>query len=51
LKWIPKKLGDITKYPLGKDDDPKGAIVIWEHPVKDAPSGLYIIGVDPYDHD
>lgn len=51
LKWIPKKLGDVTKYPLGKDDDPKGAIVIWEHPVKDAPSGLYIIGVDPYDHD
>lgn len=51
LKWIPKKLGDITKYPLGKDDDPKGAIVIWEHPVKDAPLGLYIIGVDPYDHD
>lgn len=51
LKWIPKKLGDITKYPLGKDDDPKGSIVIWEHPVKDAPLGLYIIGVDPYDHD
>lgn len=51
LKWIPKKLGDITKYPLGKDDDPKGSMVIWEHPVKDAPSGLYIIGVDPYDHD
>lgn len=51
LKWIPKKLGDITKYPLGKDDDPEGSIVIWEHPVKDAPLGLYIIGVDPYDHD
>lgn len=51
LKWVPKKLGDITKYPLGKDDDPKGSIVIWEHPVKDAPLGLYIIGVDPYDHD
>lgn len=51
LKWIPKKTGDITKYPLGKDDDPTGSIVIWEHPVKDAPVGLYIGGCDPYDHD
>ena len=51
LKWVMKKLGDITHYPLKKDDDPTGAIVIWEHPVKDAPIGLYIIGVDPYDHD
>jgi hypothetical protein len=33
LKWIPKKRGDITKYPLSKDDDPTGSIVIWEHPV------------------
>ena len=43
-KWTPKKKGDITKYPLSKDDDPTGAIVIWEHPVKDAPHGLYIAG-------
>lgn len=50
-KWTPKKKGDITKYPLSKDDDPTGAIVIWEHPVKDAPHGLYIAGCDPYDHD
>ena len=46
-----KKNGDITHYPLNKNDDPTGSIVIWEHPVKDAPVGLYIIGVDPYDHD
>lgn len=51
LKWIIKKHGDITHYPLKKDDDPTGSIVIWEHPMKDAPIGLYIIGVDPYDHD
>ena len=51
LKWIIKKTGDITKYPLKDKDDPTGSIVIWEHPVKDAPSGLYILGVDPYDHD
>lgn len=51
LKWVIKKHGDITYYPLKKDDDPTGSIVIWEHPMKDAPIGLYILGVDPYDHD
>lgn len=49
--WNIKKQGDITEYPLPKKADTTGAIVIWEHPVKDAPFGLYIIGVDPYDHD
>ena len=44
IKWIPKKTGDITHYPLNKDDDPTGSIVIWEHPMQDAPSGLYIMG-------
>lgn len=51
ITWIQKKTGDITHYPLEKKDDPTGSIVIWEHPVKEAPPGLYIIGVDPYDHD
>lgn len=51
IKWLIKKSGDITHYPLGKNDDPTGSIVIWEHPVQNAPTGLYIIGVDPYDHD
>lgn len=51
LKWVIKKHGDIAHYPLKKDDDPTGSIVIWEHPMKDAPIGLYILGVDPYDHD
>lgn len=44
ITWQPKKHGDITKYPLGKDDDPTGSIVIWEHPMKDPPFGLYIGG-------
>lgn len=43
-----KKYGDITKYPLGKDDKKEGAVVIWEHPMKNAPYGLYIGGLDPY---
>lgn len=51
LTWQQKKKGDIVKYPLGKDDDTTGSIVIWEHPMKDAPSGLYIGGNDPYDFD
>lgn len=46
-----KKSGDITTYPLKKDDKPEGSIVIWEYPVQDPPFGLYIGGCDPYDHD
>lgn len=51
ISWVIKKTGDITHYPLNKDDDPTGSIVIWEHPMKNAPFGLYIAGIDPYDHD
>lgn len=42
-----KKSGDITVYPLNKDDKPEGSVVIWEYPVKDPPFGLYISGCDP----
>lgn len=51
LQWIQKKTGDITHYPLGKDEDKTGSIVIWEHPNKDAAPGLYIAGLDSYDYD
>lgn len=51
IEWQIKKYGDITKFPLSRDDDPTGSIVIWEHPTKDATPGLYIGGCDPYDHD
>ena len=46
-----KKTGDITTYPLKKDNKPEGSIVIWEYPIPDPPFGLYIGGCDPYDHD
>ena len=46
-----EKNGDITKYPLGRDDKHEGSIVIWEHPSKDTSGQLYIAGCDPYDHD
>ena len=51
VKAIEKKSGDITNYPLKRDDKPRGSIVIWEYPIPDAPFGLYIGGCDPYDHD
>jgi intein/homing endonuclease len=47
IRWIVKKGGDITKYPLPrteKSSDVSGSIVIWEHPVPDAPFGLYLAG-------
>jgi len=49
--WRPKKTGDITTFPLDKKADTTGSIVIWEHPMADAPFGMYIAGCDPYDHD
>ena len=51
VKATEKKSGDITAYPLKKDDKPKGSVVIWEYPINDPPFGLYIAGCDPYDHD
>lgn len=52
MVWnIQKSPNDITEYPLPKKADPTGAIVIWEHPLKEAPYGLYIAGIDPYDQD
>ena len=51
VKATEKKTGDITEYPLKKDDKPEGSVVIWEYPINDPPFGLYIAGCDPYDHD
>lgn len=30
----------ITRYPIKKEDDPTGCIVIWEHPYRDRETGL-----------
>lgn len=52
VKWEPSSSKkDLISYRLGAKDDPAGAVVIWEHPVDDPPHGLYVLGVDPYDHD
>lgn len=45
----------IFQYPLRKGDDETGAVWILERPYKDhtgrTPSGMYVIGHDPYAHD
>jgi hypothetical protein len=51
--WVPdedrKKLDD---WPIKSEKDNSGAIVIYEHPPKEGiPYGLFIGGIDPYDHD
>lgn len=51
VKAVEKKNGDITTYPLKRDDKQEGSVVIWEYPIEDPPFGLYIAGADPYDHD
>jgi hypothetical protein len=51
VTWQQRKFGDIKHYKLKPEDDQRGAIVIWEHPVPHAPFGLYIAANDPYDHD
>ena len=51
LQWNITKGGDVTEYPLREGMDKNGSIVIWEHPDKEPPNGLYICGIDPYDFD
>jgi len=52
VRWeINTKYKDLTKYRVSSNDDPTGAIVIWEHPPDEIPFGLYVIGCDSYDYD
>lgn len=49
-------LKPILNYPLKGDEDTQGCITIFEMPVLDqtsnsVPFGVYISGIDPYDHD
>lgn len=38
----------LTNFPHKPGDSLDAPIVVWEMPVKDAPYGLYVAGVDPY---
>lgn len=51
LQWVPKKFGDILNYPMEKEENPRGAIAIWEHPDIDVRWNDYYISVDPYSQD
>jgi hypothetical protein len=44
---LKNELTPITSYKI-KDTDIRGAVVIYEYPIPDAPKGLYKIGYDPY---
>ena len=44
VQAVEKKTGDITMYPLKKDDKQRGSVVIWEYPIPEPPFGLYIGG-------
>jgi len=50
-----KELRMIYNYPLRKDDPKDAPIIIYEMPVRDnqgsIPYGVYVAGIDPYDHD
>ena len=39
------------RYPIGKDDDKAGCVVVWASPDKDSQYGWYVAGNDPYDQD
>lgn len=56
LKWMPDVQGKLTpcRSKMKPGEDTTGCIQIYEHPIKDKgqiPSGLYLAGNDPYDHD
>lgn len=52
IKWeLNPEKKDLIRYRVKPGDSKDGAVVIWEHPEKDPPYGLYILGVDPYDFD
>lgn len=45
------KLHPITDFPVTKDTDKQGCVVIYEPPITNAPNFLYIGGADPYNKD
>lgn len=40
-----------TVYPTKNSEDATGCVQVWEEPIPNAPAGLYIAGIDPYDQD
>lgn len=50
-----RKAKVIYNFPLKKGDDTNGPVIIYEQPYRqddgNIPHGIYIAGIDPYDHD
>jgi intein/homing endonuclease len=49
--WRQENPKDLTSYKVDRGKNVSGQIVIWEHPIESPPFGMYIAGIDPYDHD
>lgn len=45
--WNHSELKPIDKFPVKPSDNHRAPVCIYEQPVKDAPQGLYVIGIDP----
>ncbi len=48
VAWEPSDKFPITNFPHKPTDNKDAPVVIWEHPIDNAPFGLYVAGVDPY---
>lgn len=46
-----ESIAPISSFPITENESKNGCIVVYEHPIKDAPFGLYVGGVDPYKQD
>lgn len=52
VKWkLNPALEPIDSFPPTDNTKTDGCVQIWEHPIENAPYGLYVAGIDPYDHD
>jgi len=48
IDWKPSKKFPIFNFPHRPSDDLDAPVIIYEHPIDNAPRGLYIAGIDPY---
>lgn len=51
VQWKFSNLKPIDKFPVRPSDDKYAPVVIFEHPIPDAPKFTYTIGVDPINKD
>jgi len=49
--WKNSHLRPITKFPVTPNMDKEAPVLIFEHPVPNAPNFTYVIGIDPINND